>query len=253
MKTVLVLLECLLVNVGFSYAQQPANIHRIGFLSPGFSSSITDQETLRQGLRELGYVEGKNIQIEWRFAEGKVERLPNLASELVRLKVEVIVARATPATQAAKAATTEIPIIMAAVADTVGSQFIASLSKPKGNITGTTNIMPELAGKRLELLKEIIPKLSRVAFLAHADDPVHQLFITEAQEAAKNLGLHIQPLIIKNADEFEGAFSAMVRERADALIIQPLFVSTLGYGQRIAELAAKTRLPTISDGNRSRM
>ena len=109
--------------------------------------------------------------------------------------------------------------------------------------------MPELAGKRLELLKEIVPKLSRVAFLAHADDPVHQLFITEAQEAAKGLGLHIQPIIVRNADDFEGAFSAMVRDRAGALIVQPLFVSTLGYGQRIAELAAKNRLPTISDGN----
>jgi putative tryptophan/tyrosine transport system substrate-binding protein len=249
MKTVLLLIGIFLATVGLSYAQQPANIHRIGFLSPGSPASVTDPEALRQGLRELGYVEGKNIQIEWRFAEGKVERLPNLASELVRLKVEVIVARATPATHAAKAATTNIPIVMAAVADAVGSQFVASLAQPKGNITGTTNIMPELAGKRLELLKEIVPKIFRVAFLAHADDPVHQLFITEAQEAAKGLGLHIQPVIVRNADDFDGAFSAMVRDRADALIIQPLFVSTLGYGQRIAELAAKNRLPTISDGN----
>src|SRR4029453_18157872 len=131
MKTVLLLIGIFLAPVGLSYAQQPANIHRIGFLSPGSPASVTDPEALRQGLQELGYVEGKNIQIEWRFAEGKVERLPNLASELVRLKGEVIVARANPATQAAKAATTNIPIVMAAVADAIGSQFVASLAQPK--------------------------------------------------------------------------------------------------------------------------
>jgi putative tryptophan/tyrosine transport system substrate-binding protein len=230
-------------------AQQAAKVHRIGFLSPASQSSVTDPEAFQQGLRELGYVEGKNIVIEWRFAGGKVERLRDLAAELVRLKVDVIVARATPAVQAAKGATTTIPIVMAAVADAVGSGFVASLARPGGNITGVTNIMPELAGKRLELLKEIVPKLSRVAFLAHGGDPAHRLFVKEAQEAGQSLGVQIQPSVVKDPEEFESAFSAMARERAGALIVQPLFVSTLGYGRRIAELAAKNRLPTVSDGN----
>ena len=171
-----------------------------------------------------------------------------MAEELVRLNVDVIVARATPAVQAAKNATTTIPIVMIGVADAVGSGFVASLARPGGNITGMTNIMPELTGKKLELLKEIVPKLSRVAFLAYGRDPAHKLFVKEAQEAAEGFGMKFQPLVITALEEIEGAFSNMTRERAGALVVQPLFITGLGQGQRIAGLAVKNRLPTVSDG-----
>jgi putative ABC transport system substrate-binding protein len=228
-------------------AQQPKKNPRIGFLTL-LASPDAREETFLQGLRELGYIEGQNVTIEYRRTAGKVDRLPELAGELVRLKVEVIVARATPAVQAAKNATTTIPIVMLGVADAVGSGFVSSLARPGGNITGLTNIMPELAGKRLELLREVLPKLSRVAFLAYERDPAHKLFVTEAQQAAERFGIKFQPLVITAPEEIEGAFSAMKRERAGALIVQPLFIRGLGQGQRIAKLAIKNRLPTISDG-----
>jgi putative ABC transport system substrate-binding protein len=161
--------------------------------------------------------------------------------------VDVIVTRATPAVQAAKSATSTIPIVMASVADAVGSGFVASLARPGGNITGLTNIMPELAGKRLELLREIVPKLSRVAFLAHGGDPAHRLFIKEAQDAGQTLRMQVNALVIGSPEEIEVAFSAMARERAGALVVQPLFIGNLGYGQRIADLATRNRLPTTSD------
>ena len=192
---------------------------------------LTEQAFL-QGLRDLGYIDGQNITIDYRFAAGKVERLPELAEELVRLKPELIVARATPAAQAAKNATTTIPIVMFGVADAVGSGFVTNLARPGGNMTGVTNIMPELAGKRLELLREVIPKLSRVAFLAYAPDPAHKLFVKEAQQAAERLGMKFQPLVITSVDEIESAFSAMTKERAGALIIQPLFSSRSRTGKK---------------------
>jgi len=225
-------------------AQQPKKAPTIGILT--FTSGDLMAGVVRQGLRELGYVEGHNIVIEHRFAEGKADRLPDLAAELVRLKVDVIVARSSPVVQAAKNATSTIPIVMGS-ADPVGSGFVASLARPGGNITGTSSIMPELAGKRLELLREILPKLSRVAFLAHGGDPAHRLFLKEADEAAKGFRIQFQPLVLSGPEEFEGAFSAMAKERAGALIVQPLFSINLGQGQRIADLATKSRLPTISD------
>jgi len=229
-------------------AQQPKKVPRIGFLTL-LAGPTPLEEAFLQGLRDLGYIEGQNLMIEYRWAAGKVDRLPALAEELVRLKVDLIVARAAPAVQAAKNATTTIPIVMLGAADAVGSGFVASLAWPGGNITGTTNIMPELAGKRLELLREVLPRLSRVAFLAHGGDPTHKLFLKDAQEAAEGFGIKFQPLVIAAPEEIEGAFSAMVRERAGALIIQPLFISNLGQGRRIADLAVRKRLPTVSDGN----
>jgi len=161
------------------------------------------------------------------------------------------VASATPAIQAAKNATTTIPIVMAAAADPVGIGFVASLARPGGNITGLSLQSPELAGKRLELLKEIVPKLTRVAFLAHGGDPAHKLFIKEAQDIAPRIGIQIQPILIEGPGEFEVAFSAMTRERAGALVVAPLFTgSALGLGPKVAELAAKNRLPAVSDGIR---
>jgi putative ABC transport system substrate-binding protein len=228
-------------------AQQAKKLHRIGLLTLLASPDVREEAFL-QGLRELGYIEGQNITIEYRRAAGKVDRLAELAEELVRLKAEVIVARSTPAVQAAMNATKANPIVMLGVADAVASGFVTSLARPGGNITGLTNIMPELAGKRLELLREVLPKLSRMAFLAYGRDPAHNLFVKEAQQAAESFGMKFQPLVITAPQEIESAFTATIKERAEAMIVQPLFISGLGQGQRIAELAVKNRLPTVSDG-----
>ena len=228
-------------------AQDTKKIPRIGLLTlipkPDPLESI-----FLQGLRDLGYDEGRNITIEYRRAAGKVESLPQLAEELVRLKVDLIVVRSTPVVEAAKNATTTIPLVMTGVGDPVRSGFVASLAQPGGNITGMSNMMPELAGKRLDLLKEIRPKLSRVAFLAYSPDPLHLVFVKDAQQAAERVKIQIRPAVIDRVDEIEAAFSNMNRERAEALIVQPLFSSNLGQGQRIAELAVKNRLPAVSDG-----
>ena len=228
-------------------AQQPTKVHRIGYLSLAAKPAARD-EAFVQGLRDLGWVDGQNITIEYRWAANKVENLPALANELVGLKVDLIVALTTPPIQAAKQATKTIPIVMGPNADPVGMGFVASLARPGANITGMSSIMPELAGKRLELLKEVVPKLSRIAFLAYGPDPAHGLFVKQAQEAAQRFKIRFQSLVIAGVEEIEGAFSAMTKERAGALIVQPLF-SNLGQGPRIAELAAKNRLPTISDAS----
>ena len=166
-------------------AQQPAKVPRIGYLSVSSPSAMsTRTEAFRQGLRELGYVEGKNIVIEWRSAEGKRDRLPSLAAELVRLKVDVIVTAGPPATRSTKEATVTIPIVMAQDSDPVASGFVASLARPGGNITGLSNLGPELSGKRLELLKEIIPRLSRVAVLGNSTNPANAQVLKETELAA---------------------------------------------------------------------
>ena len=244
--SILVVLVQLAVGV-MAEAQQPRKVPRIGYLSLAAKPSLLD-ETFTQGLRELGWVDGQNITIEYRWAANKAESLAALADELVGLKVDLIAAAATPAVQAAKNATKTIPIVMIAVADAVASGFVASLAQPGGNITGSTNILPELAGKRLELLRELFPKLSRVAFLAYGPDPAHRLFVKDAEDAAQSFKIRFQPLVLAGVDEIDGAFAAMSKERAGALIVQPLFISGLGQGPRIAELAVKNRIPSISDG-----
>jgi putative tryptophan/tyrosine transport system substrate-binding protein len=245
---ILLLVTLALASANLVEAQQASKIPRIGFLALLARPSAAEEAFLG-ALRDLGYIDGQNINIEYRWAAGKVDRLPELAEELVRLKPELIVARATPPVQAAKNATTTIPIVMLGVADAVGSGFVASLARPGGNITGTTNMMPELAGNRLELLREVFPKLSRVAFLAYGPDPAHKLFVREAQQAAERFGMKFQSLVITGPDEIESAFSAMASERVEALLIQPLFTSNLGQAARIAKLAVKHRLPTMSDGS----
>jgi putative ABC transport system substrate-binding protein len=220
-----------------AHAQQPTKVHRIGYLTLGAKPAARD-EAFVQGLRDLGWIDGQNIAIEYRWAANKVENLPALANELVVLKVDLIVALTTPPIQAAKNATKTIPIVMGPNADPVGMGFVASLARPGANITGMSSIMPELAGKRLELLKEVVPKLSRIAFLAYRPDPAHGLFVKQAQEAAQRFKIRFQPLVIAGIEEIEGALSAMTKERAGALIVQPLFISALGQGLRIAELAA---------------
>ena len=199
-------------------------------------------------MRDLGWIDGKNVRIEYRWADNKPERLAPLAEELVRLKVELIIASSTPAVQAAKSATTTIPIVMGPAADAEGSGFVASLARPGGNITGVSMMMPALSGKRLELLREVTPGLSRIAYLAYASTPDHKMFLQQTQEAGQVLKISVQAVVVGGAAEFEQAFAAMKAGRAEALIVHPIFSGQLGLGPRIAELANKHRLPTISDG-----
>jgi len=233
--------------LGPCFQTQAQQARKVGILT--LTSNDPMVEILRHGLRELGYLEGQNIVIEHRFAEGKLDRLPDLAAELVQMNVDVIVARATPVVQAAKNATSTIPLVIHS-ADPLGSGFVATLARPGGNITGLSTMAPELAGKRLELLREILPKLSRVAFLAHGGDPAYRLFIKEAQDAAERFAMKFQPVVTGGPQEFEAAFSAIVRERAGALIVQPLFTAVLGHGGRIADLATRNRLLSVSDPRR---
>src|SRR5262245_36459720 len=196
-------LRALLLALSFSaHPQQPPKIPRIGYL--GSSSSDFDRvETFRQGLRELGYVEGQNFVIERRYTEGKPDRERALAAELVRLKVDVIVTRGSISTRAAKEATATIPIIMAQDSDPVGNGFVASLARPGGNITGLSNFAPELSGKRLELLKEVVPKLSRVAVLGTSTQPGHTRVSSEIELAAKTFTLQLQYLDVFDAGYIE--------------------------------------------------
>jgi len=251
MNTRILVHFCLLITVllinGFAQAQQTKKVPRIGYLALPAKPSARDEAFAKQ-LRDLGWIDGENIAIEYRWAANKPENLAKLADELVGMKVDLIAAPATPAVQAEKNATKTIPIVMIGAADAVGSGFVASLAQPGGNITGTTNIMPELAGKRLELLREVLPKLSRIAFLAYGPDPAHRLFVKDAEDAALSFKIEFQPLVLKSVDEIDGAFQSMAKERVGALIVQPLFSSTLAQGPRIAALAVKNRIPTISDG-----
>src|SRR6476660_8726451 len=174
-----------------------------------------------EGLREFGYIDGQNMQIEYRSAEGKLDRLPALAAELVDLKVDIIVASETPAVQAAKRATSSIPIVMAPSGDPVGTGLIASLAHPGGNVTGLSAATAELAGKSLELVREILPTTHRVAALADPENPFTRPFIEQIQMAGRTLGLDIRPAMVRGVEDYSPAFSAMATERVDAVIIQP--------------------------------
>ena len=196
----------------FAEAQQPKKVPRIGYLSSGDpTSESTRSEAIRQALRELGYIEGQNIAIEYRYAEGKLDRFPELAAELVRLKVDIIVvAGGNTLIRAAKNATKTIPIVMTGAApDPVEAGLVESLARPGGNVTGLANLSSELAGKRLELLKEAVPKLARVAVLHDPAHPPSVLELKEVQAAASALGLTIQPWEVRRADDFEKVFTAM--------------------------------------------
>ena len=235
---------CLLLTPLAADAQQAGKVPRIGFLFYGSPGPSPELDAFRQGLRELGYVEGQSITIEYRFASGRVERLPELAAELVRLKLDVIVTPATPASQAAKQATSTIPIVFAAVADAVGAGLVANFARPGGNITGFTSISAELGGKRLELLKELAPKASRVAVLYNPADRSNVLVLKELQESAPALGLTLQPLEVRGAGEFEGAFAAMTRQRAHALF-GAAGILTFEHRKAVVDLAAKSRIPAM--------
>ena len=228
-------------------AQQPTKIPRIGYLAGASLSAIPARiEPFRQGLRELGYVEGKNILIEYRYAEGNLDRLAALAAELVSLKVDVIVTVGGVGTRAAKKATNTVPIVMTQDPDPVGSGFVASLARPGGNITGLSTLAPEVGGKRLELLKEIVPKLSRVAVFGTSGNPINAQALQEVELAAAGYGVKLQYLDVLSSKDIAIAFRAASKGRADAILMLagPVLVSER---KPIADLAVRSRLPAIYD------
>ena len=230
--------------------QQAAKPARIAYLLTGSLESSEAQANLdafRQGMTDLGYIEGQNIIIERRSADGRIEQLPGLAMELARLKVDLIVAMATPAGRAAQQATSTIPIVVSAMGDPVQDGLIASLSRPGGNITGTTFLGPELVPKRLALLRELLPKISRVSGLWHPgafSERTTRAMLSEAAQAAGTLGLQLQLVEVRGPDELEHAFSAMVVNRAESLFTFP---STMLFSERprLVGLAARHRLPAM--------
>jgi ABC-type uncharacterized transport system substrate-binding protein len=233
-------------------AQQRTKIPRIGYLG-GTSPSVNEAriEAFRQGLRELGYVEGKNIVIERRHHEGKLDRLPPLAAELVRLKVDIIITVGPPAARAAKEATVTIPIVMMQVGDPVGSGFVASLARPGGNITGLSSLAPELSGKRLELLKEILPKLSRVAVFGSSTSPDNAQSLREVDLAAAALKVKLQYLEVRDdryPKDIETAFRAASKGRAEVALMMVAPAVASSRRKEIADLAVKSRLPVIYNG-----
>ena len=235
----------LLTDASLAEAQQPQKIPRLGYLTPASASANAARiEAFRQGLRELGYVEGKNIAIEQRPAEENFDRLPALAAELMRLKVDVIVTAGGPATRAAKAATSTIPIVMTNDPDPVGDGFVASLARPGGNITGLSNFAPELSGKRLEILREVVPKLSRVAVFGTSTYPGNAQSLKEVELAAKAFGVKLQYLNVPDSKDIATAFRAASKGRADAVLTLQSAVLASQRAQ-IVDLAAKNRLPAI--------
>jgi len=242
----LVALACgLIVAQPAAGAQQPPKVPRIGFLSaevPAATSDLVD--AFQQGLHDLGYAEGQNIVIVYRFAQGNYDRLPDLAAELVRLKVDVIVAVSTPAAQAAKSAAGPIPVVFMQVGDPVGSGLVRALAQPGGNVTGLSLLTHELSGKRLELLKEVVPRASRVAVLWDPGQPVGAPILKETEAAARSLGLQVQPVEARGPDDFESALSAVKKMRAGGLVVLPSQVFA-AHRYRLADLLIKERIPTV--------
>lgn len=223
-------------------AQQPERMWRIGVLAP-----MNRERAIRQGLRELGYVEGKNILIEYRVAD-RTDTLARDAAELVSLKVNVIVAGGSQAVRAVQQATQSIPIVMTASSDPVGSGFVASLARPGGNITGNSLLSPELSGKRLQLLKEIVGGLSRVAVLWNPDDPPAVLSLRETEAAARQLGIEVAPIEARRPEDFETSFASATNIHVGALVVLSAPIMTV-YADQIAQLARKNGLPTNSNAS----
>jgi putative ABC transport system substrate-binding protein len=226
-------------------AQPPGKVHRIGFLgatAPASYAHLVD--AFREGLRDLGYVEGKNLAIEYRWADGKYDRLPDLAAQLVRLKVDLIVTHGTPGSLAAKDATTTIPIVMAISGDAVATGVVASIARPGGNVTGSTFFFPELNAKRLELLKEAFPGASRMAAFGNADNPSVASALKTIEPMAKALKVELEVVQVRRVDEFAAAFSAMGRRRIEGVVLIDDALLTASV-QQLADLAAKARIPAI--------
>jgi putative ABC transport system substrate-binding protein len=247
MRTVLLMVGFVFASIHFAEAQQPIKkIPRIGFLGSVSSHASGDRtrvEGLRLGLRQLGYIEGKNILIEYRYADGKVERLPSLAAELVSLKVDILLARGAPAAHAAKNATSTIPIIFGNAADPVGTGLVTSLARPDGNITGLSDFNSGVITKRLELIKEVAPKVLHVAVFLNPANPTNRPQAKEIDAVAPGLGVKLLSFEVKGIDDIERAFTAMTKERAGALLV--IGGAAGNFGPRIAEIAVETRLPTI--------
>jgi ABC-type uncharacterized transport system substrate-binding protein len=221
---------------------QQGKLLRIGALVLTSADAQSLGRALREGLRELGYAEGQNFAFEFRSADGKTDRLPELAAELVRLPVDVIVATFTPCALAAKQATTTVPIVMAAVADPVGSGLVQSLARPGGNITGFSNMAAEIAGKSVELLRDMLPSLKRVAVLANPLDPFTRPFLEQVNLAGRTIGIEIAPIAMaRGPDEVEAAFALIAQERAQAVVVQGIF-----FSKTVADLALRHRLPSAS-------
>jgi putative tryptophan/tyrosine transport system substrate-binding protein len=227
-----------------SEAQPPTHVHRIGALTGYTLGRGRNVEAFLEGMRALGYVEGQNLVMEYRGAAGQYERFPALAAELVRLKVDVLLAGGTPAALAAKDATTTIPIVMAGVGDPVGSGLVASLARPGGNVTGVSVLQPEVVGKQLEFLKAVLPTVSRVAVLWNPAHAAHALLVRAADEAAQALGVQLHLVEARGPDVFDSAFAAMTSAHAGALLVlgDPMSIE---HRSRLAELAATSRLPTV--------
>jgi putative ABC transport system substrate-binding protein len=239
------LLTFFVANVSVAQAQQAGKIPRLGYLSATSPSTVSARiEAFRQGLRELGYVEGKNIVIEWRFGEGKPDRLLALAAELVRLQVDIIVTAGQTVTRAAKEATKTIPIVMTNEGDPVGTGFVASLAQPGGNITGLSTLRPEISGKQVELLKETVPRLSRVAVFGTSPVPGTAQALKEIELAARAFKLQLQYLDVLDPKDIETAFQAASNGRADAVLVlsSPVLNS---HRKQVIALAVKSRLPAI--------
>jgi putative tryptophan/tyrosine transport system substrate-binding protein len=227
-------------------AQQTAKIPRIGYLTGTFlSANSARTDAFKKGLRELGYVDGKDIVIEWRSAEEKLDRLPALAAELVRLKVDVIVTGGSGNTRAAKEATNAIPIVMAQDVDPVASGFVASLARPGGNITGLSTLAPEISGKQLDLLKEIVPKLSRVAVFGTSTRPGNAQSLKEVELAGGAIGVKLQYLDVLSPKDIETSFRAAGKGRADAVLVMVAGRVASAHRSEVVELAVKSRLPAI--------
>ena len=242
--SIVLLVTLALASVDVAEAQQPKKVPRIGRLSAGFLGvSTVRDEALKQGLRDLGYIEGKNILIETRYAEGKPDRYPTLVAELVRLKIDVLVTASGPA-RAAKQVSNTLPIVVVGTTDPLATGLVESLARPGGNITGLTSLAPDLGGKRLELLKETVPKLSRVAFLYNPADPSNVVELEQLRGPAAALGVTVRVVEARGPDEIEQAFSVMSRERLEGLSTASGAVNNNNQ-RRIVVLAAKNRLPAI--------
>jgi putative tryptophan/tyrosine transport system substrate-binding protein len=241
-------LSGLLLAVCFpAQAQQQAKVWKIGVLvSTSHAQNASREDSLWQSLRQLGYVEGKNITFEYRYADGQLDRLPELAAALVALKVDAIVVSGTRAAVAAKQATSTIPIVLAGVGDPVQAGLVSSLSHPGSNVTGVSRLSPDFIGRRVELIKEVVPKTSHLAALSNPDNPAQSANLRQIDIEARALAIELEIVTARNPSEFESAFAAATKEHADALLLMPdaLFHT---YPSKIVELAAKNRLPATYD------
>jgi putative tryptophan/tyrosine transport system substrate-binding protein len=242
--SIFIFVTMILASVLFAEAQQPGKVPRIGYLA---DAGFSPPQAFLQGLRDLGYVEGKNIAFEYRTTDGKSERRADQVAELVHLKVDIIVADGTGPTLAAKKGTSAIPIVMTSSSDPVGTGLIASLARPGGNVTGLTSVTGELGGKLLELLKEIVPRLTRVAIaLPGPDSPASKLFLKETEAPAQALRVQLITLWVRGPNDFESAFRIATKERANALLVRVPPATFSPHLKQFAELTAKNRLPAIS-------